>query len=199
MIEIPYGYCHCGCGKKTAIAKDTNKKRGAVKGEPLRFLPGHTSRSRMPDNFWLKVAITANPDKCWEWQKGKRGKYGGCSFNKREQMAHRVAWQLTYGEIPKGMCVCHKCDNPICCNPKHLFLGTHQDNMRDMNEKGRHKWHSMKGEVHPKHKLTNEDVQYIRARYATGDTTFKELAKQMGISVSNISYIVRRETWRHVA
>lgn len=90
--------------------------------------------------FWSKVAITANPDKCWEWTRAlATGGYGSFYDRNigRNAIASRVAWEMTYGEIPPGMKALHKCDNPCCCNPNHIFIGTQKDNMQDMVRKGR--------------------------------------------------------------
>ncbi len=94
--------------------------------------------------FWLKVKKT---DMCWLW-KGyltRKNGYGKISFNKKDQVAHRVSWQLKNGDIPTGMSVLHKCDNPPCVNPDHLFLGTQRDNVLDMVRKKRH-WAFVKPE-----------------------------------------------------
>lgn len=91
----------------------------------------------MPWHFWHKALVG---DGCWEWQASTYG-IGYGQFHRDGVMtpAHRMAWQLTHGSIPDGMVVCHRCDNPPCVRPDHLFLGTNKDNSRDMVAKGRHK------------------------------------------------------------
>lgn len=86
--------------------------------------------------FLKQVSKTST---CWLWQGAPTsGGYGRFWFDGVRKLAHRAAYEIFKGDIPEDMCVCHKCDNPLCVNPKHLFLGTHSDNMRDMGNKGRH-------------------------------------------------------------
>ena len=109
--------------------------------------------------------------------------------------AHRLAWEFAYGPIPTGAQVLHRCDNPPCCNPSHLFLGTHQDNMADKVAKGRQT--GPKGERHPRALITDADVVAIREAHARGATNVA-LGRQYGIAPNSVSSIVHRVTWGHV-
>lgn len=153
------------------------------------------------ERFWSKVAITANPDKCWEWQAGvnKKG-YGKFSARNRSQSplrSNRVVWELTHGKIPDDLWVLHSCDNPSCCNPKHLFLGTASDNTQDMMNKGRNRCGRLRGEQSTVHKLTAEQVAFIRQRYAEGDISQRALARQVGVGQSQIQRILAGKSWRN--
>lgn len=112
--------------------------------------------------------------------------------------AHRVAWIITHGEVPKGMLVCHKCDNPPCCNPNHLFLGTHADNVRDCVRKKR------KNPVHGERQwcaiLSESDVREIRRRYVFrgGKNSTLGLAKEFGVDRSTITAITTGRIWKHI-
>lgn len=154
-------------------------------------------QSIKPNTFkdaWKYIEIKGE-DECWGWKgyKIKNG-YGRITINRKTYLSHRLIYILSYGEIAKGICVCHKCDNPACCNPKHLFLGTHKDNMNDMINKGRQK--ILKGEKCGKSKLTEENVREIRRLYATGNYIHKELEKIFNIS--DVTPIIHKKTWREV-
>lgn len=97
-------------------------------------------RTPLAKRFWPKVDASGGDNSCWTWRASKHTNgYGqiGSGGRGRPLLSHRVSWQLTNGDIPAGMVVCHKCDNPLCCNPAHLFLGTQADNLKDMTDKGR--------------------------------------------------------------
>lgn len=134
--------------------------------------------------FWDKVEL-APMNSCWNWlgSKNQTG-YGHFKLGPKPKRSHRVAWELIHGPIPKGMCVLHICDNPGCCNPKHLFLGSYQDNTNDMMEKGRH----------GRAKLTQSIVKQIRA----SKETVKKLAKHFDVSQRHIYYIKNYQTWKHL-
>lgn len=143
LNEIPYGYCHCGCGQKTRIAEWSRKRSGDVRGQPIRFINGHNARRNIEERFWEKVNKDGptHPNceaQCWVWAGSLNTKgYGLISSNGGNIVTHRISYELHNGSIPDGLLVLHRCDRPSCVNPNHLFLGTHQDNMDDMAAKGR--------------------------------------------------------------
>lgn len=127
---------------------------------------------------------------CWKWlgSKNKKG-YGMMVYKGRIHASHRVSWQEYNGPIPDGMLICHKCDNPSCVNPDHLFVGSNQDNMDDMKEKGRH-WHKTpRGEQNKNSKLTWDQVREIRA---SEHLTVRELANKYGVTDVTIYYVLNK-------
>lgn len=132
---------------------------------------------------------------CWEWQGAvdKKTRYGKFQFRGRVWNAHRALWSLIYAEPDVSIDVCHTCDNRICVNPSHLFLGTRKVNMQDAKEKGRIKH----GERHYLAKLSEGDVEEIREMVVGGEKQ-RAVAQKFGICQQNVSDIVRRNTWNPV-
>ena len=158
------------------------------------------TRKKRPvaERFWEKVRIGGIAE-CWEWTRSFLSSgYGAFAINTQPQGAHRVAYELTYGEIPKGTghhgtCVLHRCDNPRCCNPHHLFLGTHAENMRDCSSKKRKR--AAAGEQHCNAKLTEKQVREIRAN---SNVRYVHLAVRYGVTDATIGHIRTGRTWRHL-
>lgn len=131
---------------------------------------------------------------CWLWLAQINGRgYGKLTLpNHRSGTAHRVSYEAFKGPIAKGLLVCHKCDVPLCINPDHLFLGTHQQNMRDRDNKDRA--NKPKGSKHPMAKLSDGDILAIRNDTRMG----KDIAADYGISKSMVSLIKNRRNWTHI-
>ena len=174
--------------------------------------------------FWQKV----NKDcpapahlpwlgKCWNWTgqtktpRGKQDCYGRIRMAGKMYHAHRISYALAHGEAPSHLCVLHKCDNPLCVNPDHLWVGTRADNNADMVSKGRDRrcepdkvWSRvnpervLRGSDNPKHKLTEDTVRCILAEYAAGGVSQQSLADKHGVNQTLISALVRGRVWRHV-
>lgn len=131
---------------------------------------------------------------CWTWLGYRdRDGYGNFCLNGRPYQAHRISWAYYNNkEIPKGMLICHTCDNPSCINPDHLFLGTPKDNMVDKYNKGRNV--NVRGAAVGNSKLTEQDVKHIR----TSPMNNRVLAKELGVTHSLISAVQLRKCWKHV-
>jgi hypothetical protein len=131
---------------------------------------------------------------CWVWMGSTQVRgYGELISNKRKYLAHRASYEAFVGEIPKGMYVCHACDNVACVNPNHLFLGTQKQNLQDMASKGRSTW----GAKNPMAKLTEEQVKEIKQGFAVGKTD-TELAKQFNMSRQGINNIRNNKLWSYI-
>lgn len=149
----------------------------------------------LEERFWSKVS-KGSEEACWCWnglvtEKG----YGRFVAKRRVILAHRFSWSVRNGAIPKGLLICHSCDNPPCVNPAHLWAGTVQDNNRDMLDKGRARITHHRGEKHGRAKLTEIEIGQIRT--STGLTQIR-LANHYGVSQVLISKIQRRAIWKHV-
>lgn len=155
---------------------------------------------RPPNRFvdmWKRVQVGA-PDECWPWQGStRRNGYGDFKRANRHYSAHRVAFTLATGVYPGRALVCHTCDNPGCCNPAHLFLGTVADNNLDKQRKGRQA--RLQGSRNPQAKLTEADVVAIRRRRAGGEKG-RALAREFGVSPSRITMLASPKygIWSHV-
>jgi hypothetical protein len=144
--------------------------------------------------FWSKVDKTGE---CWTWSARRDPDgYGVFWYEGKNRRAHRMAWLFTRG--PDGMdgkLACHRCDNPSCVNPGHLFLGTNTDNLQDMARKGRSV--GFDGEAHPMAKITAETVALIRGAYNSGESQ-SAIGARVGISQTQVSRIVRGKRWSHL-
>jgi len=141
--------------------------------------------------FFEKVAVSVG-DGCHVWGHClDTGGYGSAWFRKRLWRAHRVAWMIHFGAIPDGLCVLHRCDNRACVSPRHLFIGSHADNMADMKRKGR------SVDDHHNCKLTADDVRKIKEMVSRGSRT-GDLARYFDVDVSTISNIKSGYRWGHV-
>lgn len=158
----------------------------------------------LDERFWSKVEKT--PD-CWVWKSTRRTDGYGVfwySPTKRQERAHRLAYEDAEGPIPAGMSLLHRCDNPPCVRPAHLFVGTQADNMADMTEKGRrstgprHAQREQSGEANHMARLTAERVADIRAMGLAGYYEL-DIAERFGVTKSNVGLILRGETWRGIA
>lgn len=135
---------------------------------------------------------------CWNWKRATSRGYGKVSINSSKNnkyiQSHRVSWMIHKGPIPEGLLVLHKCDNRICTNPDHLFLGTTKDNAVDRKNKGR--GHPQFGEKNHCAKLTEKNVREVRALIASS-IPYSQISTLYGIKPAAISSIKHRRTWRH--
>lgn len=159
--------------------------------------------SREAELFWRKVKVIYPIQNCWEWQAALNNKgYGvftiGPHGHTTSYLAHRLAYSLIHKDPGSKKC-CHHCDNPRCCNPTHIFVGTQSENVSDMISKGRKI--QVRGESHPRTRLTWEQVLEIRELYipakrgGKGNGSFA-LAERFGISISHLLAIVNKEVWK---
>ena len=140
------------------------------------------------------VEHNTNEKGCWMWKSSiERKGYGRLRFKKRKLLAHRVSAEKHLGPVPSGLCVLHECDNPLCVNPSHLFLGTKKDNNTDRNVKGRS--NPRKGEAVRYSKLTADVVLELRRLYTRSSL---KVAASLGISQATMSDVLTRRTWKHV-
>lgn len=207
MRTVTYSCERCG----TSVTRESGRQG---RGRFCSIACGRAAQPMPPlaDRFWAKVA---KGEGCWEWQ-GSRGSDGygririGSRTEGRVHRTHRVSWELANGPIPDGLVICHRCDNPPCVRPDHLFLGTPTDNTADRDRKGRgafvrgdqhpqrlHPEKVLRGEQTGRAKLTEAQVREIRIRRAAGER-LGTLAVEFDVRSSTISHIATRRIWRHV-
>jgi len=177
----------------TKICKKCNQPVPTISGS-------HGKYCSLICRLWAKIEIGQQKE-CWEWKGAKdRLDYGRFSINRKMYGAHRTIYGICYGEIPYNLEVCHKCDNPSCCNPSHLFLATHADNMKDMVKKNRQAHNNpcfQEGEKHPRSSLTNTDVEIIKLKLKQGFSQTM-LSQIFNVGIHTIHYIKTGRTWKHI-
>lgn len=156
---------------------------------------GMRGKALPADQLRVRVDRSGGLNACWPWTgaRSSRG-YGTLYAMGTTLAAHRVAFEVATGESPGNLFVLHRCDNPPCCNPAHLFLGTHDDNMRDRDAKGRKV--PARGEASGHAKLTEAEVLEIRRR-APGESA-RSLAEAFRVSRQAVRHVIVRRTWRHI-
>jgi len=180
---------HFGEIPKNRKVLQTCRNLICVRPDHLRLSPSGGSVKEKLNDYTV-----VRPSGCIEWVGATAHGYGNINLGGNKwRLAHRVAWELEHGPVQDGLWVLHSCDNPLCVNVEHLFLGTHDDNMEDMVSKGR----SRKGVEHHNARLCDQDVCDIRYRHAAGENRQK-IAADYGIAPGYVNKIVRREVWAHV-
>lgn len=141
-----------------------------------------TPTEHLYQKLWSKIAHNNDEDSCWPWLAAIQGDgYGSVYVEGTIRLAHRVVWELYYGPIPARLKVCHKCDNPPCCNPSHLFIGTQKENMQDA---------AVKRRTHHA-KFSAEEITFIR----NSTLSKMALAKMFGVCRQDISMIIHRKIY----
>jgi hypothetical protein len=175
MQDIPYGYCHCGCGQKTNLVQWSNAHHGWKRGEPKRYIQGHQRRGKTkPDRYRIEDRGFESP--CWTWLLSKvPAGYGQVRISSSTIPAHRYYYEKMRGPIPDGFQLDHLCRNRDCVNPEHLEVVTHAENVR-------------RGKSTP---FTHEDIEMIRRSSTSG----VELARRFGVRPDTIYAIRAGRSW----
>ncbi len=180
------------CNKIIIYSKEISFRRACINN---KLCSSCCRKIPEKNRFWSYVKKTPE---CWIWDGNLSSTgYGRININKKMIAAHRFSYGLHYGIIPKDKLICHRCDNPKCVNPKHLFLGTSRDNVHDMINKKRDNFHggiSFENEKNPNSKLTKNDVIFIKQ----SSLSQRKLAKQFNVSRSCIVFIKRGLSWKNI-
>ena len=174
----------------------TRAVREWVADHPDQAIPPRVkARGLTEADILARVQTEANTG-CWLWERGTEASgYGTWPLpGKTKDRAHRVAFVIAKGPIPRGHCVCHRCDTPGCVNPDHLFLGTQAQNLADMRRKGRSRMPLVVGSANANAKITEDDVRAIRA----DPRNHTHVARDYGLTKQAVSMMRSRKTWRHV-
>jgi hypothetical protein len=154
-------------------------------------------KKKQPLEYYKKrfFSLLKQEDECLIFIGSRNYKGYGRMHNRNEQFMHRFSWFIHNGPIPKGMHVLHHCDNPPCCNPKHLWIGTNKDNSDDKFRKNR--FRIVSGENHPSSKISEEQAQKVAAMITDGKTSH-EISLELGIARHNIYGIKSKKIWKHL-
>lgn len=169
---------------------------------PAKSLLTHTRRKGMPDLERIGHLFIPEPNSgCWLWLgRVTSSGYGGATVNNRKMVAHRWVYEVIKGEAIGSKLLCHRCDNRVCVNPDHMFIGTPLDNMRDCAKKGRiHRWErSRSGEGNPCCRLTEQMVRKMREIRSETGASYAAIARQFGVSQRGAHAAIRGENWGHI-
>jgi len=166
-----------------------------MKQETLDALAAIAGSRALAYDRLASTKMRRTPSGCLEWRGPvNRDGYGVRRRGGRKWLLHRLAYSLAFGVVPEGMCVCHVCDNRLCCEPAHLFIGAHAENIADKTRKGR----QAKGARCPHAVLTDAAVRELRASAVAG-ADFAALGRKFGVSRTAARNAARGRTWRHVA
>ena len=183
-----------GCSKRYVHTKVKELNLPRRSKYLKRGANGRITEKSLEEKFQDKVEFT---EVCWIWKGSKtRHNYGVILHQGKSLLAHRVSYELFKGEIPKGLFICHKCDNPSCVNPEHLFAGTPRDNLMDCIKKGRRPDYTRDGKTNPRARLTWDEVDKIREDCLNSGLSKCEIARRNGVSDSAIRKIVKGTMWK---
>ena len=184
-VETAYGCCECGCGQRTTICERTHTKYGWVKGNPRRFILGHSTNGRGhgPIENRYRVEDRGYETPCWIWIGSTNGiGYGRLERRRKQVYAHRFMWERRHGPIPPGLQMDHLCRITLCVNPDHLEAVSQAENLRRGDGTRLSEW----------------QVRAMRrAREEVGLTTH-QLAEAFGVAEQTIQAVLSGRTWREI-